>query len=123
MAPAELRSAAVQWQRERPGARVLVPVCGSAHDVALLANAGLAAPIRVHPRNPHWFEWRGKAVALITSAEHYGLFRSYLSARHTEGGMIDMNILDFTLMIEDSHVDTELVEYRRRSTEPQQTEP
>jgi arginyl-tRNA--protein-N-Asp/Glu arginylyltransferase len=29
-----------------------------------------------------------------------------------------MNILDFTLMIEDTHVDTELVEYRRRSTEP-----
>jgi arginine-tRNA-protein transferase len=32
--------------------------------------------------------------------------------------MIDMNILDFTLMIEDSHVDTELVDYRRRSREP-----
>ncbi len=60
----------------------------------------------------------GSEIPNTASAEHYGLFRSYLSARHTEGGMIDMNILDFTLMIEDSHVDTELVEYRRRSREP-----
>lgn len=38
----------------------------------LLSGSALATPIRRHPRNPHWFEWRGKAVALITSAEHYG---------------------------------------------------
>ena len=31
-----------------------------------------ASPIRLHPENPHYFQWRGKAVALITSAEHYG---------------------------------------------------
>lgn len=29
-------------------------------------------PIRLHPRNPHYFEWRGKPTLLITSAEHYG---------------------------------------------------
>jgi len=29
-------------------------------------------PIRLHPENPRWFLWRGEAVALITSAEHYG---------------------------------------------------
>ena len=28
-------------------------------------------PIRLHPDNPRWFLWRGEAVALITSAEHY----------------------------------------------------
>lgn len=32
----------------------------------------VAEPIRLHPDNPRWFEWRGKPVALITSAEHYG---------------------------------------------------
>jgi len=26
----------------------------------------------MHPENPHYFLWRGKAMALITSAEHYG---------------------------------------------------
>ena len=31
-----------------------------------------AGPIRLHPDNPRWFEWRGKTMALITSAEHYG---------------------------------------------------
>lgn len=30
------------------------------------------APIRLHPRNPHYFLFQGKAVALITSGEHYG---------------------------------------------------
>lgn len=29
-------------------------------------------PIRLHPKNPRYFEWRGKALALVTSAEHYG---------------------------------------------------
>ncbi len=28
--------------------------------------------IRLHPANPHYFLFRGKAVALITSGEHYG---------------------------------------------------
>ena len=36
------------------------------------ASANDAAPIRLHPQNPRYFEWRGKALALITSAEHYG---------------------------------------------------
>src|ERR1700720_2702999 len=31
-----------------------------------------SAPIRLHPANPHYFLFRGKAVALVTSGEHYG---------------------------------------------------
>ena len=31
-----------------------------------------------------------------------------------DGGMADMTVLDYAMMIEDSHVDTRLVEYRRR---------
>ncbi len=31
-----------------------------------------ANPIKLHPANPHYFEWRGKPTVLITSAEHYG---------------------------------------------------
>jgi hypothetical protein len=31
-----------------------------------------AEPIRLHPENPHYFEFRGKPTVLITSAEHYG---------------------------------------------------
>jgi len=29
-------------------------------------------PIRLHPDNPHYFEWRGKPTVLITASEHYG---------------------------------------------------
>lgn len=30
------------------------------------------APIRLHPANPHVFEFRGRPTVLVTSAEHYG---------------------------------------------------
>lgn len=48
------------------------------------------------------------------SAEQYALFRDYLDARHADGGMVDMSILDFAMMVEDSHVETRMVEYRKR---------
>lgn len=48
------------------------------------------------------------------SSEQYSLFRAYLDARHGEGGMADMTVLDYAMMVEDSHVETHLVEYRRR---------
>lgn len=56
----------------------------------------------------------GTAVPPRPSSEQYSLFRSYLDARHGEGGMADMSILDYATMIEDSHVETRLVEYRHR---------
>ena len=34
--------------------------------------AASAAPIQLHPKNPHYFLFGGKAVALVTSGEHYG---------------------------------------------------
>ena len=48
------------------------------------------------------------------SSEQYSLFRRYLDARHGDGGMVDMTVLDYAMMVEDSHVETRLVEYRRR---------
>lgn len=56
----------------------------------------------------------GNAVEPRPSSEQYALFRDYLDARHADGGMADMSILDYATMIEDSHVTTRLVEYRRR---------
>jgi len=56
----------------------------------------------------------GLAIPNKATSEQYSLFRSYLGDRHSDGGMIDMSVLDFSLMIEDSHVDTHLIEYRRR---------
>jgi len=48
------------------------------------------------------------------TSEQYSVFRAYLDTRHRDGGMADMTVLDYAMMIEDSHVDTRLVEYRRR---------
>jgi leucyl-tRNA---protein transferase len=56
----------------------------------------------------------GEMRASAPTAEQYSVFRSYLDARHRDGGMADMSVLDYSLMIEDSHVDTRMVEYRRR---------
>jgi hypothetical protein len=39
---------------------------------AVLQMAKTAPPIQLHPKNQHYFLFRGKAVVLITSGEHYG---------------------------------------------------
>lgn len=46
------------------------------------------------------------------TSEHYELFRAYVDTRHADGGMADMTVLDFAAMIDESVVDTRLVEYR-----------
>jgi len=48
------------------------------------------------------------------SSEQYSLFRRYLDARHANGGMADMTVLDYAMMVEDTHVDSMVVEYRPR---------
>ena len=65
--------------------------------VALLAIVSAASapgadPIRLLPANPHYFEFRGKAIALVTTGEHYGSvineafdYRRYLAALAAAG--------------------------------------
>jgi arginine-tRNA-protein transferase len=48
------------------------------------------------------------------TSEQYSVFRSYLDARHRDGGMADMTVLDYAMMVEDSHVETRMIEYRLR---------
>ena len=54
----------------------------------------------------------GTVVRAEPTSEQYTLFRRYLDARHGDGGMADMTAVDYATMIEDSHVETRLVEYR-----------
>jgi hypothetical protein len=49
-------------------------------------------PIQLHPGNPHYFLYKGKPLALITSAEHYGAlinldfdYRTYLKTLSGDG--------------------------------------
>jgi arginine-tRNA-protein transferase len=50
----------------------------------------------------------------LIGTEQYSLFRKYLDSRHRQGGMSDMTVLDYAMMVEDSHVNTSVVEYRMR---------
>jgi leucyl-tRNA---protein transferase len=47
-----------------------------------------------------------------STAEQYSLLRRYLDQRHPDGGMSNMDEMDFADMVEQSPVDTHIVEYR-----------
>jgi leucyl-tRNA---protein transferase len=51
-------------------------------------------------------------VAAKATSEHYSLFRTYIDHRHGDGGMVDMTVLDFAAMVDDTLVDSRIVEYR-----------
>jgi arginine-tRNA-protein transferase len=56
----------------------------------------------------------GEMRVAVPTSEQYSVFRGYLDSRHRDGGMADMTVLDYAMMVEDSHVETRIVEYRRR---------
>ena len=57
----------------------------------------------------------GEMRNAVPTSEQYSVFRSYLDSRHHDGGMADMTVLDYAMMVEDSHVSTRIIEYRRRT--------
>jgi hypothetical protein len=65
----------------------------SACTLSLLALAATPADtLRLHPKNPHYFLWRGEPTILITSGEHYGAvlnldfdYRRYLRTLNAAG--------------------------------------
>ncbi|MEE9315105.1 MAG: arginyltransferase [Rhizobiaceae bacterium] len=59
----------------------------------------------------------GEFVPNSASSEQYSLFRRYLESRHGDGGMAEMTALDYATMVEDSHVETALIEYRKRGAD------
>ncbi len=50
----------------------------------------------------------------VPTSEQYSIFRAYLDSRHRDGGMADMTVLDYAMMVEDSHIETRIIEYRRQ---------
>lgn len=56
----------------------------------------------------------GTMGAAQPTTEQFVLFRKYLDDRHQRGGMSDMSALDYAIMVEDTHVNTRLIEYRKR---------
>ena len=51
-------------------------------------------------------------VKAQATTEQYRLFRDYIDSRHSDGGMADMTVLDFSAMVDESFVETRLMEYR-----------
>ena len=56
-----------------------------------------------------------RRVGAMATSEQYSLFRDYIGARHSDGGMSDMSVFDYSMMVEDSAVETFITEYRRKA--------
>jgi len=48
--------------------------------------------------------------------EQYDLFQRYLQERHAKGGMADMDVFEFAAMIEESSIETRVIEYHHESS-------
>ena len=48
--------------------------------------------------------------------EQYSVFRSYVDNRHLSGGMSEMGIYEFATMIEETSVDSRVIEYRQNNS-------
>jgi len=71
----------------------------------LFSLAGPAQPLKLHPLNQRYFEYKGNPVVLVTSAEHYGAvlnrdfdYRKYLATMAAEG-------MNYTRIIAGSYVE------------------
>lgn len=53
-----------------------------------------------------------KTITPQASLEQYTLFKAYLAARHATGSMADMTFSDYAMMVGDSAVNCDLIEYR-----------
>ncbi len=86
--------------------------CNACVSVRILA--GGYAPTRNHRRlfrrNADLVRTERKPEA---TREQFALMRVYLDARHPDGGMSDMSLFDYAAMVEETPVDTVVVEYRR----------
>ncbi|MHA7873009.1 MAG: arginyltransferase [Hyphococcus sp.] len=45
------------------------------------------------------------------TSEQFSVLRGYLDSRHNDGGMADMTVLDYASMVEETAVDTMIIEY------------
>jgi leucyl-tRNA---protein transferase len=52
-------------------------------------------------------------VPAEATREQFALLRTYLDSRHAGGGMSDMGLFDYVAMVEETPVNTHIVEYRR----------
>jgi arginine-tRNA-protein transferase len=90
------------------------PACeGCNACVSVRVVAGEFAPSRNLKRNQKRnSDLTRKEVAAEATREQFALLRTYLDSRHPGGGMSDMGLFDYVAMVEETPVDTHIVEYR-----------
>lgn len=58
-----------------------------------------------------------KVTGPRATGEQFSVLRGYLDARHDQGGMAGMTVLDYASMVEETNVDTLMTEYRVRDAD------
>jgi arginine-tRNA-protein transferase len=85
--------------------------CSACVSVRIVANEFRASRShrRILKRNQ---DLKRNQVSAEATREQFALLRTYLDSRHAGGGMSDMGLFDYVAMVEETPVDTHLVEYR-----------
>jgi leucyl-tRNA---protein transferase len=85
--------------------------CSACISVRIVVNE--FAPSRGHRRI---FRRNGdltrREVRAEATREQFALLRTYLDSRHSGGGMSDMGLFDYVAMVEETPVETRIIEYR-----------
>ena len=68
---------------------------------------------RTIKRNAHLHR---HATSAWATEDQYSLFRTYLDARHADGGMADMDVFDFAAMVEETPIRSRVIEYTDTDT-------
>lgn len=91
------------------------PACeGCSACVSVRIRVGAFAPSRNQKRIMRRSEDVARAeVAPEATREQFALLRTYLDSRHPGGGMSDMGLFDYVAMVEETPVETHIVEYRK----------
>ena len=90
------------------------PACeGCSACVSVRIRAGAFAPSRNQKRILRRSDDLARAeVTAEATREQFALLRTYLDSRHPGGGMSDMGLFDYVAMVEETPVQTHIVEYR-----------
>lgn len=85
--------------------------CSACVSVRVVTNAFVASrnQKRIARRNG---DLDREEVAAEATREQFALLRAYLDSRHAGGGMSDMGLFDYVAMVEETPVNTHIVEYR-----------
>jgi hypothetical protein len=83
---------------------LLLPT-GQAASQTTAPQSAKSLPIRLHPANPHYFLFHGKAVALITSGEHYGAVLNQDFDYHRYLATLESDGLNYTRLFAGSYVE------------------